>query len=78
MSPMKPILFVGVALIISGAAILGYGHYTYTTRETVLQVGPLKATAEREHTETIPPIIGWILVGGGICAIAFGALSKKS
>ena len=74
MAPMKPILFIGVALIISGAAILGYGHYT--TRETVLQIGPLKATAEREHP--IPPILGWILVGGGLCAVAFGALSKKN
>ena len=78
MRPMKPILLVGVALIISGAAVLGYGYYSYTERETVLQIGPLKATAEREKTVSIPPIIGWILIGGGICALAFGAISKKN
>ena len=78
MALMKPILLVGVALIISGAAVLGYDHYTYTERETVLQIGPLKATAEREKTVSIPPIIGWILIGGGICALAFGAMSKKN
>jgi hypothetical protein len=78
MAGMKPILIVGIALIISGAAVLGYDHYTYTTTENVLQIGPIKATAEREHTISMPPVLGWLLIGGGICALAFAALSKKN
>jgi hypothetical protein len=74
---MKNLLISGIALIVIGAAVLGYDHYSYTTRETVLQVGPITATADRTHTVSIPPIIGWLLLGGGICVIAFGVLSNK-
>jgi len=74
---MKSILVAGVALIIAGAAVLGYDHYTYTTQEKVLQIGPLTATAEKEHTLSFPPILGWLLIGGGACVLILG-LSKKS
>lgn len=74
---MKSIFILGVVLIVMGAAVLGYDHYSYTTTEKVLQIGPLSATAERTHTVSLPPILGWLLVGGGACAIIFGALSKK-
>jgi hypothetical protein len=75
---MKNILILGVALIVIGAAVLGYDHYTYTTTENILQIGPITATAERTHTVSLPPIIGWLLIGGGAFALAFAALSKKN
>jgi hypothetical protein len=75
---MKSILILGVALIVIGAAVLGYDHYSYTTKEKILQVGPITATADRTHTVSLPPIIGWVLLGGGACILAFGALSKKN
>ena len=80
--PMRPrhmnsILITGITLVAIGAALLGYDHYSYTTRENVLQIGPITATAERTHTVNFPPILGWLLVGGGACVIAFGALSNK-
>ena len=74
---MKTTLLTGLALIVIGAAVLGYDHYSYTTTENILQVGPITATAERTHTVSLPPILGWLLVGGGACMIAFAALSKK-
>jgi hypothetical protein len=75
---MKSILILGVALIVIGAAVLGYDHYSYTTTENILQIGPITATAERTHTVSLPPIIGWLLIGGGACVLAFAALSKKN
>jgi hypothetical protein len=74
---MKTLLFLGIALIVAGAAFLGYDHYSYTTRENILQIGPITATAERTHTVSLPPIIGWLLIGGGACVLVFAALSKK-
>jgi hypothetical protein len=73
---MKSILIVGIALIVAGAAVLGYDHYTYTTKEKVLQIGPVTATADKEHTVSFPPILGWLLIAGGACAVVLG-LSKK-
>lgn len=75
---MKPILILGVALMIAGAVVLGYDHYSYTTTENVLQIGPIKATAEQTHTIALPPLLGWLLVGGGAVVLAFAVLSKKS
>jgi hypothetical protein len=75
---MKSIFILGVALIVIGAAVLGYDHYSYTTKEKILQVGPITATADRTHTVLLPPILGWLLVGGGACVLVFGALSKKN
>ena len=74
---MKSILITGIAMIAIGAALLGYDHYSYTTRENVLQIGPITATAERTHTVNFPPMLGWLLVGAGGCVIAFAALSNK-
>ncbi len=73
---MKSTLILGIALIVMGAAVLGYDHYSYTTTEQVLQIGPLTATAERTHIVSFPPILGWLLIGGGACALFFGARSK--
>jgi len=75
---MKATLILGVALIVMGAAVLGYDHYSYTATEQILQIGPLTATAEKTHTVSLPPILGWLLIGGGACALAFAALSKKN
>jgi hypothetical protein len=75
---MKSMLILGIALIVLGGAVLGYDHYSYTTTENVLQIGPITATAERTHTVAMPPVIGWLLIAGGACVLAFGALSKKS
>ncbi len=73
---MKNTLIVGIALILLGAAILAYGHFSYRTNETVLEVGPITATAEKTHTVPIPPILGWVLVSGGACVLIFSSRSK--
>jgi hypothetical protein len=74
---MKNFLIIGILLVAAGAAVLGYDHYSYTTREQVLQIGPLTATAEKTHTVSLPPILGWLLVGGGLCLVVL-ALNKKN
>jgi hypothetical protein len=49
---------LGIALIVLGLAALAYQGFTYTSRETVLDIGPLHATAEREKTVPLPPSSG--------------------
>ena len=74
---MKNTLILGIALILVGAGILAYGHFSYQTRETVLEIGPIKATADKTHTVPLPPILGWALIGGGACVLVFSARSKS-
>ena len=67
---------LGIVLILIGAAILAYGHFSYRTTETVLEVGPIKATAEKTKTVPIPAIFGWVLIGGGALVLVFSGRSK--
>jgi len=73
---MKNKLILGIVFIILGVAILAYRQFSYKTRETVLEVGPIKATAEKTETLPIPPIIGWALIGGGVYALVLSGRSK--
>jgi uncharacterized membrane protein YidH (DUF202 family) len=73
---MKSSQILGIVLILIGAAILAYGHFSYRTRETVLEVGPIKATAEKTHSVPVPPILGWGLIVGGAVTLVFSGRSK--
>ena len=74
---MKATCIVGIALIVMGALFLVYDHYSYTTTERLLQIGSFTATAERTHAASLPPLLAWLLVGGGTCALAFGVWRRK-
>ena len=73
---MKNTLILSIALILIGAAIIGYRQFSYNSRETVLEIGPIKATADTTKTVPIPPILGWALIGGGALVLVFSARSK--
>lgn len=72
---MKPIMLVGIILIILGIAALTYQGVTYTTREKVLQIGPIEATKKKEKTIPLPPILGGAALAAGIVLVIMG--SKK-
>jgi len=75
---VKSLMFVGVALILLGILALSYRGITYTTREKILEVGPLQATAEKEKTIPLPPILGGLALVGGFVLVAVGVLKSKS
>ena len=74
---MKPIAFAGVLLIVLGLAALVYQGVTYTSRETVVDIGPITATADREKTLPIPPVLGILAVAGGV-ALLVATARKRS
>ncbi len=65
-----------IALIVLGSAALIYQGFTYTTRETVLDIGPLHATANRERTVPLPPVLGIAAIAGGIALLVFGTRAR--
>ena len=60
------LLVMAVILIAIGVVSLAYQGITYTTREKVLEVGPIKATAETKKTLPLPPILGGLSLAGGV------------
>ena len=69
---MKPMSIVGIILIVVGLAALAFGGFSYTTRETVVDLGPLQATAERERTFPLPPVAGVAAVAAGVALLVVG------
>jgi hypothetical protein len=69
---MKPVAIVGLLLILIGVAALVYQGITYTTRDTVMNFGPLQATAERQKTIPLPPVLGVVAVGAGVVLLTTG------
>ena len=69
---MRSTAIVGLVLIVLGLAALAYQGINYTTRETVIDVGPLHATAERHRTLPLPPALGAVVVAGGVVLLVAG------
>lgn len=62
-----------IALIVLGVIALAYGGITYTSREKVLDIGPIEATAEKRETIPLPPILGAAALVGGIVLLFVGS-----
>jgi len=69
---MNPITLVGIALIVLGIVAFAYQGITYTSRETVIDIGPIKATADTQKTIPLPPILGGLMFVGGIALVVVG------
>lgn len=64
---------VGIILIVLGVVALIFGGITYTTKEKVIDLGPIEATAKKEKTIPLPPVLGAIsLIGGIVLLITSG------
>jgi hypothetical protein len=72
---MRPLNLVGIVLIVLGLAALVYQGITYTKRDTIVDLGPIHATAEREHTVPLPPIVGIVSVAAGVALMFVGRRS---
>jgi len=55
---MKPIMWVGILLVVLGALAVAYQGFNYTHQEKILDVGPIHATAEEHDRVSIPPVLG--------------------
>lgn len=67
------VLIVAIVLIAIGVVSLAYQGITYTTREKIIDLGPLKATADKEKTIPLPPILGGLALAGGVVLLVVGA-----
>jgi len=70
---VKPVTLIGIGLIILGVLALAYQGITYTTREKVIDLGPLKASVDKEKTIPLPPILGALALAGGVVLVIVGA-----
>lgn len=66
---------IGILLIVVGLLGLAYGGFTYKTRESVIDIGPIHASREKTHNVPLPPIAGALALLGGVALVVTS--SKK-
>ena len=69
---MRPNIIIAIILLALGIAAFAYQGITYTTRENVVNLGPLQVSAEKTKTIPLPPILGAIALVGGIVLLVVG------
>ena len=60
---------VGVVLIALGLIAVIWGGFNYTTRETVVDIGPIHATRDKEHNIPLPPVVGALVILAGVALL---------
>ena len=74
---MKSLTVLGVVLVVLGVLTLAYQGITYTTRETIVDVGPIEATAERQKRIPLPPVLGAAAVAAGVIVLVVGSRRRS-
>ncbi|ABW68122.1 hypothetical protein [Desulfosudis oleivorans] len=69
---MKVTTLVAIILIAIGILAFGYQGISYTTREKVVDIGPLEISADKTRTIPLPPIVGGLALAGGIVLLIVG------
>jgi len=73
---INPITLIGIVLIVLGVVAFAYQGITYTTRENVINLGPLQASVDTKKTIPLSPVLGGLALVGGIVLVVVG--TKKS
>jgi uncharacterized membrane protein YidH (DUF202 family) len=66
---------IGLVLVIIGLVGLVYGGIQWTTREKVVDFGPVEVTHQEKKSVPIPPIAGAVCVVAGAIILAAGRRS---
>jgi uncharacterized membrane protein HdeD (DUF308 family) len=69
---MRILMVFGIILILLGIVSLATSGFSFKSREKVLDVGPIEATAEKERRVNLPPVLGVVALVGGIAMVIAG------
>lgn len=67
---------LGTVLVALGVVSLFWGGVFWTDRDTVIDAGPLEVTTEEREGIAVPPLVGALLVAGGIVLLVVPARRK--
>jgi uncharacterized membrane protein YidH (DUF202 family) len=64
---------IGIVLVVLGIAGLAYGGITWTTREKVIDMGPVQVSRDKTQSLPLAPITGGVcLIAGVVVLVAAG------
>jgi hypothetical protein len=71
-------MLLGILLIAAGAIGLALKGIDYTSQETILEIGPIEATAETTKTYPIPVWASGLVLGLGVLILVAGVRGRPS
>ncbi len=60
---------IGISLIVIGIFMMIYTGFKYVTTDKVVDLGSIKIEKEKNHFVQWPPILGAVLIVGGVIII---------
>jgi hypothetical protein len=60
---------IGILLAVLGLVSLLWGGFSWTREKTVLDLGPIEAKTRERETIPVPPILGGLLLAGGVALL---------
>lgn len=60
---------IGIAIIVIGAIMVFYTGFNYVTKKKVVDIGPIEINKEENHPVQWSPVVGIVLVVGGILLV---------
>jgi len=67
---------IGIVLVVLGVIGLAYGGVSWTTREKVVDMGPVQVSRDKTQSLPLPPIAGGICLLAGVVVLV--AASRQS
>jgi hypothetical protein len=69
LSKMNSNKVFALILIAFGVAALAFQGIRYTSKEKIVDLGPIQVTAEKTRSIPLPPIVGGLALAGGIAML---------
>ena len=63
---------IGIVLVILGILMMAYTGFNYVTKKNVVDIGPIQIDKKENHPVSWSPILGAILLVGGVVIIVTG------
>jgi hypothetical protein len=75
---MRPLVLIGLMLVVLGIVALAIPSFTYFTTEHVADVGFFKIDVSKPHTIVLNPIVGVVALAAGVVLVIVGSRSAAS
>lgn len=64
-------------MIVLGVLMIAYTGFTFVTTEKVVDLGPLQINKDKNHVVFWSPLVGVVLVFGGVIVLAMDSRSRR-
>jgi hypothetical protein len=70
---MKPVMIVGILLLLAGIISLAFGGFSYTDEHTALKAGPIAIDVKEDKRVSIPLWASLGIAAAGVALVGIGA-----